>query len=257
MKSTSILTTSLALVVCTTAAAAWADDAAPSDSWSANIALTSDYRFRGISQAQRDAAVSGGLDYASTGGFVAGIWASNVDFNDAADTGVEVDLYAGYTKSFGENTSATVKAVYYWYPDADYPPGGNENDYFEVIASLSHNFGPATGSLEVAWSPDFFFESGDAVAVTGGLTVPIADAFLFFDGGVWASGKVGYQAIDDNLTFGTDDYVYYDVGVSAKVGPLTLDARWVDTDLDRGECFGGLDLCEGGFVATATLSFAL
>lgn len=257
MKSKSILSASLALVICTTAAAAWADEAAPSDSWSANIALTSDYRFRGISQAQRDPAVSGGIDYASTGGFIAGIWASNVDFNDAADTDVEVDLYAGYTKALSDSTSATIKAVYYWYPDADYPPGGNENDYLELIASVSHNFGPVAGSLEVAWSPDYFFESGDAVAITAGLTLPLADSVWIFDGGVWASGKLGYQAIDDNATFGTDDYVYYDVGLSAKAGPLTLDARWVDTDLDKGECFGGLDLCEGGFVATATLSFAL
>src|SRR5262245_47643526 len=70
-------------------------------SLSANIALTSDYIFRGISQTSANPAVQGGFD-ATWGIFWAGIWASNVDFggsgvgpfgHDIAN--LEIDYYAG------------------------------------------------------------------------------------------------------------------------------------------------------------------
>src|SRR6185295_4499979 len=50
--------------------------------FTANISLTTDYRFRGISQSDRDAAVQGGFDFAQNGWF-AGVWASSVDFLDS------------------------------------------------------------------------------------------------------------------------------------------------------------------------------
>lgn len=223
--------------------------------FTANIALTSDYRFRGQSQSQGDFAVSGGIDYADASGIFAGVWASNVDFNDVPETYYEVDFYGGFTGALSETTTGTIKAIYYAYPGANYPPGANENDYFELIGSLSHDFGGATGSLEVAWSPDYFLESGSSVEVAGGLSVPITDKFLVFDGGLSASGKLGYQWIDETLTFGTPDYFFYDIGLSAKVGKATLDVRWIDTDLSEAECFGGTNLCEGTVVATLTFVF--
>lgn len=47
---------------------------------SMNVALTSDYIFRGISQTQGDPAIQGGLDVAHESGLYIGTWASNVDF---------------------------------------------------------------------------------------------------------------------------------------------------------------------------------
>lgn len=254
MKSKFVAFSSLVLALSATVpAVSRADDEPAWGPFTANIALTNDYRFRGQSQSQGEFAVSGGIDYAGGSGFFAGVWASNVDFNDAAETYLEVDLYAGFTAALSETTTGTIKAVYYWYPTADYPPLANENDYFELIGSLAHDFGGFSGTLEVAWSPDYFLESGSSVELAGGLSVPIADKFWFFDGGVSASGRVGYQWIDENATFGTPDYVFYDIGLSAKVANVTLDVRWVDTDLSRPDCFGGTNLCEGGVVATLTL----
>jgi uncharacterized protein (TIGR02001 family) len=166
-----------------------------------------------------------------------------------------VDLYGGYTFPIDEKTTGTVKVVYYAYPLADYPSGANENDYFEFIAVIGHDFGGATGSVEFAWSPDYFLESGESAALAGSLSVPLADTFLFFDGGVSASGRMGYQWIDDNVNFGTRDYTFYDIGLSAKVSNVTFDVRYIDTDLDDAECFGGTDLCEGGVVGTMTIAF--
>jgi uncharacterized protein (TIGR02001 family) len=254
MKSKFVALTSLALAAAATlpGTVSRADEPAWGP-FTANIALTNDYRFRGQQQSQGDPAVSGGIDYAGSSGFFAGVWASNVDFNDAAETYMELDLYAGFTGALSDKTTGTIKAVYYLYPTADYPPSTNEYDYFELIGSLAHDFGGGTGTLELAWSPDYFAKSGSAVALTGGVSVPLAESVWFFDGGISASGKFGYQWIDENVTFGTPDYAFYDIGLSAKVANVTLDVRWVDTDLDEVDCFGGTNLCEGGVVATLTL----
>ncbi len=244
------LTTAIALVTLLGQGAM----SAQAGSFTANIGATTDYRFRGQSQSQTNPAIFGGVDYVSDSGLFVGLWASSIDFNDAADTYVEVDLYGGYTHALSEKTSGTVKVVYYLYPTADYLPGSNEYDYLELIASLSHDFGGITGGVEVAYSPDYFFESGDSVALTGSLSAPLTDSWLIFDGGLTASAKVGYQWIDDNATFGTPDYVFYDFGITAKVWKLAIDVRYVDTDLGETDCFGGTNLCKGAVVGTVTLA---
>ena len=43
-----------------------------------NVGLTSDYRFRGISQTMNSQALQGGIDYADKSGFYAGNWNSTV-----------------------------------------------------------------------------------------------------------------------------------------------------------------------------------
>lgn len=218
-----------------------------------NLGATSDYKFRGQSQSQTNPAVFGGVDYVSESGLFVGAWASSVDFNDAASTYMELDLYAGYTHAFTDTTSGTVKLVYYLYPTADYPVGSNSYDYLELVASLSHNFGFVTGGIEIAYSPDFFFESDAGVALTGSLSAPLVESWSIFDGGILASAKLGYQWIDDNGNFGTPDYLFYDIGLTAKAGKVALDVRYVDTDLTDAECFGGSNLCEAQVVATVTL----
>lgn len=216
--------------------------------FTAGASLTSDYRFRGISQSSRDAAVQGWIQYDHSSGFYANIWASTIDFDDAAtyDSGVEIDLTAGYIHQFSENTSLGVKAIYYWYADADTPPLAPDYDYWEFLANVTHDFGAAEIDVEVAWSPEFFAESGDAIALTGGVTVPILDSFAFFDGGLKASAAVGHQWLDTG-----PDYLYWDIGATATWGLFDFDVRWHDTDLNTAQC-GFTDNCEGGIVLSVT-----
>ena len=56
---------------------------------SGNVAYATDYRFRGISQTDRDMALQGGFDYDFGNGFYLGTWASNVQFGGS----IEVDWY--------------------------------------------------------------------------------------------------------------------------------------------------------------------
>ena len=182
--------------------------------FSVTLAVTSDYRFRGQSQNSRDFAFQGSLDYATEGGFYVGVWASNIDFSDTGDTSteVEIDFYAGYSFALGEGTEAGVKATYYYYPDSPFVIG---YDYWEFQASLSHDLGGATLSAELNYSPDYFFETGTAVAAAAGIEVPLWDKFT-------ASGHIGHQWIDDNFAFGTPDWMYWDLGIGVELAPKEL-----------------------------------
>ncbi|MFB3115989.1 MAG: TorF family putative porin, partial [Gammaproteobacteria bacterium] len=76
--------------------------------FSANVALSTDYLFRGISQTDGNPAISGGFDYSySPVGIYAGIWASNVDFSGCCgdDDNIEIDYYGGIGGDFGNGVS--------------------------------------------------------------------------------------------------------------------------------------------------------
>src|SRR5712691_8225367 len=72
-----------------------AEDANP---LSFNASLTTDYRYRGISQTRLQPALQGGADYAFPNGFYVGTWASTIkwikDFGGGAN--IEWDIYGGY-----------------------------------------------------------------------------------------------------------------------------------------------------------------
>lgn len=93
---------------------------AADDSVAFNVAVTSDYRYRGISQTRFDPAIQGGVDYThNDSGFYAGAWASNIKWIEDAggDSNVELDLYAGKRGSIGESLSYDVGAITYVYPN--------------------------------------------------------------------------------------------------------------------------------------------
>ena len=80
-----------------------------------NIGFTNNYVWRGMTQTDDQAAISGGLDF-SAGGFYAGTWASNVDFGD--DTNSEQDVYFGYAGDAGD-ISYDVGYIAYMYSGGD------------------------------------------------------------------------------------------------------------------------------------------
>lgn len=233
---------------------AFADgEAATVSPWSGSVSFTSDYRFRGISQTDRNPALQGEIQYTGSQGVFAGAWASNVDFADGSASW-ELDLFAGYTHAFNENTSGTVKVTYYVYPESNAVPN-HDLDYFEASLGFEHDMGAAVLSLEAAYSPDYFGGTGAAISVQGGVEVPVVDSMYLFDKGLTASGHVGHQMIDDNVWSDIPDYTFYDIGFAATAGAFSLDVRYHGTDIDEVDCVSGTDWCEGGVVVTGSLSF--
>jgi uncharacterized protein (TIGR02001 family) len=62
-----------------------------------NVAVVSDYRYRGISQTRLKPALQGGIDYSLPAGFYVGAWASTIKWikDNGVDGSVELDLYGG------------------------------------------------------------------------------------------------------------------------------------------------------------------
>jgi uncharacterized protein (TIGR02001 family) len=84
-----------------------------------NMSLTSDYRFRGVSQTQNAPAVQGGIDYNHKSGLYVGNWNSSVSsqlYTNGA--GVESDLYAGFKKEVYKDITLDVGSMNYFYPRA-------------------------------------------------------------------------------------------------------------------------------------------
>lgn len=211
--------------------------------FSGNIALTTDYRFRGISQTDEDPAVQGGFNINHESGLYAGIWASNLDFNDGDEASIEVDVFAGFTGKFNDALGYDAGIVTYIYPGADTDP---DYDYTEVYAGLTYSI----FSLKYFYSPEFFFDTGNAGYIDGTVNLSLPGEFGLLL-------HAGHQSIDENDNFGTPDYTDYRIGVNKKVAGFGLDLSYIDTDLDDDECFAGTantDFCDGTVVFTVSRS---
>jgi uncharacterized protein (TIGR02001 family) len=98
------------------AAAAPASD----HTFTGNMTIGSDYRFRGISQTFKGPTIQGGIDYSHSSGFYVGNWNSNVSglaYNNGNN--IEMDFYGGWKKSFGD-FGIDLGALYYYYDSARY-----------------------------------------------------------------------------------------------------------------------------------------
>ena len=112
---------------------------------SANVAFTSDYVWRGMTQSDGPA-IQGGFDFEAEGGFYAGIWGSNVNFNDGA--GSELDYYAGYGFSLG-NVGVDIGYIAF-----DYPENQTGLDFEEIYLGLGYSYFGLTFSSGQDSAPD-------------------------------------------------------------------------------------------------------
>lgn len=198
------------------------------ENFSANVAYTSNYLFRGVTLSNDNAAVSGGFDYGYNG-FYLGTWASSIAPVDGET--VEIDLYAGYGNEF-MGVSYSLDFIYYGYPGMD-ETGGTELDYIEFGGSLGYTFGvqfdPTIG-VSIMYSDDFFAESDEAVAITTTLGVSLP-----YDIGL--EGHYGHQALDSSFN-GITGYDYWGFDVSKSLGIFDFTVGYSDTD-SNGEVFAG------------------
>jgi uncharacterized protein (TIGR02001 family) len=91
----------------------------------ANVGVTSNYVFRGITQTDDGPAVQGGIDYVHDVGFYAGAWASNVE-PIPGDKGWETDLYLGYNFKLNPNVLFDVGYITYLYSSTDFDYDADE-----------------------------------------------------------------------------------------------------------------------------------
>ena len=121
-------------------------------SFSANVAMASEYRFRGVNLTDGELAIQGGFDLSHSSGLYVGTWASNLDEQTVGFGSTELDIYGGWSGDLTDGLSADVGAIAYIYPDA----GPGEFDYYEFYGSLSGSIGPAslTGGVAYAYGQE-------------------------------------------------------------------------------------------------------
>jgi uncharacterized protein (TIGR02001 family) len=110
-----------------------------------NVAVVSDYMFRGITQTWGHPAIQGGGDLAMKNGFAAGFWASSISERSYPGGAMELDLYANYGANFNDDWSWRVGLYGYVYP------GGNLDEAKPRLAPRSFNTLEANTALTWKW----------------------------------------------------------------------------------------------------------
>ena len=262
MRSTSICLSSL-LIPFTLAAAtpAFAQDSGPTDPPKAvtvgfTAAVVSDYRFRGISQTDKRVAVQGSVTVTHESGLYASIWASNVAgyVIQANNAEVEIDLIAGFRKTFG-GTTIDVAGLYYLYPQSNRPGDRSSGNYFESSVAVTQTIGPVSAKAMLAYAPkqkalrldQTTGPNRDNVYLAGDLSLAIPNT------PVSLTAHVGHSFGPSWLTIGRE-YTDYSVGATVTYKMLTFGLSYVDAD---GALItpSGRDAAKGGVVASLTASF--
>ena len=215
---------------------------------SANVALVSDYRFRGISQTGTDAAVQGGFDASWEPGFYLGTWASSVDFGSDNATGsfgtMEIDYYAGWAGPVGDTDfGIDVGYTYYQYPGDTVDPKGDYQEFYIKPSWRDLTIG-------ITYSDDYYAETGKFWYYSGDYSLTFAEDFSL---GLHA----GYNDFDEKDFFptGEDSYTDYSVTLTYTFKGVDLSVAWVGTDLDTDDCFNDADACDDTAVFSIAKSF--
>lgn len=249
-----------AFVSAMAAAPAFAEDT-PALTVTGSVALTTEYRLRGISQTDGDPAIQGGITVTTAPGFYVSTWASNLaGAGSFGGNNMELDLIAGYSKAVGPVT-LDGGLVYYVYPGANGTPAGVNYDYYELYGSVSGKVGPLNAKLGTYWAPSqkniaFTSAKGHNIWVYTDWGLPIAGTpvTLKAHGGI-SSGNSGY-------TKGLD-VIDYGVGADFTYKSLTLNVSYIGTDVSRANSGlwpstatqTGHDITKGKVVATLTAAF--
>jgi uncharacterized protein (TIGR02001 family) len=162
-----------------------------------NVALSSDYRYRGISQSRLKPAVSAGVDYAIPGGFYVGAWASSIKWikDGGGKAPAEIDIYGGYKGEIAKDLGYDVGVLTYQYPRHKLAVGPNTTEVYGAMT-----FGPATLKYSHSVTNLFGFEKSKNSGYV--------DLTASFDvgGGVMLAPHLGYQKVAKNSAFSYTDY---------------------------------------------------
>ncbi|MEX1828440.1 TorF family putative porin [Luteibacter sp. CQ10] len=203
-----------------------AQDASPV---TGNVAVVSDYVFRGITQSWAHPAIQGGADYVHPSGFAAGTWASSVSDRSYPGGSMEWDVYASFGHSLGEDWSWRAGIYAYLYPGADLREAGLRSRSFDTAeANAALTWRNVT--LKYNRSLTDYFAADREQGYTGdtrGTTYLQLDAIFPLDA-AWSlalhAGRTHYPAgLAMSLANGARDASYSDYAATLK---YQFDPHW-------------------------------
>lgn len=213
---------------------------------SANAAVVSDYRNRGISRSDEGLAAQGSIAIQHVSGLHAGVSGSTINLRMEDDADVEGVLFGGYKGNF-DGIEYDAKISYTAYPGAD-DDNGRDLDYFEFEITGGYDFDVFYGSLTWAISPDYINESGVSLYYGADIAIPIQEAWS-------AKAHLGFQFVGEEGPYLADNATDWSAGIWYNWADYDVDfgLQYVDTDLDESDC---VEHCSGKAVLSASKAFS-
>lgn len=219
------------------------EEEGPSDgiTISGGATVVSDYRFRGFSQSNEEAAIQGTFSISHDSGVYLGTWGSSIGFAN----GTEIDVFAGYATEVTSGLTADIGATLYLYP------GTADSSIIEPYFSLKGDLGPASVKTGIAWAPGGQDSLGDESAIyiysDAGIGIPSTPFTL--------NGHIGFAKSDSFLGGLDGEVIDYSIGVSASWKALTGSVAYVNTDAPKTLGYKEAVGADGAIVFTLGAAF--
>jgi uncharacterized protein (TIGR02001 family) len=182
-------------------------------SFSGDLAVVSDYRYRGVSLSERDPAVQGEATLQASNGFYVYGWASSI-----RGYGDDIELMGalGWSGVIAGETTLDAGIDAYVYPGAD------DSTLYELYAILSQPLGAMTLTGEFAYYPEQTnLGDQDNFYAKAGVSAPLPFAEASMNVGLgWEDGAYG------------DDKIDWIAGVTVPLKPLEFRLSYVGTNVD-------------------------
>jgi uncharacterized protein (TIGR02001 family) len=207
-----------ALLIANAATAQTATPKAPEPNYtiSYNLGVTSDYRYRGISQSRLKPALQGGIDYANKNGFYVGTWASTIKWIkdagtianvDAGASPVEIDLYGGYKFEAAKDLTLDFGALQYLYTGNKYSVIANSSNANTLEFYGAASYGIFTAKYSRSQT-NLFGAGGSTLAtnVSKGSGYLDLSATIDLGNGYSVVPHIGNQSVKNNPGVSYTDY---------------------------------------------------
>jgi uncharacterized protein (TIGR02001 family) len=217
-----------------------------------NLGLTSDYRFRGVSQTQNAPAVQGGIDYSHSSGLYVGNWNSSVSSQMYSNgSGVESDLYAGFKKDIYKGLTLDVGSYNYFYPRATNNTSTNF-DTNELFAGLG--YGPVT--VKYSQSLSNYFGTANSKN-SQYFQADFAQPLIYISKNLSLLAHVGRTEVNNNSNL---NYTDYNVGLGYNLKGWDLAAKYYTNSgttsvFQTANTINGQRLYKDTVVVSATKTF--
>ncbi|MFD2134268.1 TorF family putative porin [Novosphingobium resinovorum] len=229
-----------------------AQEEAPSEfTIAGSVGLVTDYRFRGVSQSDKELAVQGGVSVTHESGLYVGTWGSNLSgWGTFGGSNTELDIYGGFAAEVTPGVKVDVGVTWYMYPG-----GSDITDFAEPYVKVSGSVGPANLLVGAAYAPKQealgrWYLDADSYA-TGIPDAPGAKSDNFYLWGDASTGipntpltlkaHLGYSNGNSGLgpngtsVAPTGSYLDWMLGADLAVGPVVLGVAYIDTDISKAE----------------------
>lgn len=228
-----------------------------------NANITTDYKFRGISQTNSGPAFQGGFDVGFGNGFYVGNWNSNINNLGGGSSGLEMDFYGGYAGEVS-GIGYDVGALYYFYEGFN-QGAGPDADTLEIYGKLS--YAGAYAKLSYAASDDYFAfqaangsnDQGGSTYLDLGYTFPLSEK-------VSLTAHYGLTTFDKDMADGRpgvpagsliDSYSDYSLSATYAINSnYSVSAAYIEAEDKAAGLVGGVDdLTDGSLVVTFSAKF--